>query len=435
VRLARWTEGVTSSRPGGVAATDWSLYVSESRRLSLQTKDRETGNAHAPLMLTDSCLAHYLIMWEDGLVSRGRMERRELEEWVAGSLSAARAAAYDDPDAACVLGPAEFPRVRLEDESIARAVAGETTPLVERWRLVDEKVRDGGFRTWSGSIHVSETESRVVTSRGLDVASRGTSLTWFVSVDGEIGAGHTARAFEPLIQYSTRLDRLMDHARRLREPGIPIPGGVRDVVLHPEVVETLVLGTLLHHLDGATVAHGEGRFRREGFVSGNRVLRDDFTLRLDPLIPLRSGSYRFTHEGLPAATCVYVERGCLITPVAGLKYARRLGMKPTPIPYALDTLFLEGPEPLSEGDAFAAAAGGALVLSVLGVHTLDAASGDFSLFAPQVLRLSPSGPKGRLRATISGNLFALLSSESLRLVRFQGEHVPGLWVRCRLDPR
>ena len=435
MRLSPWTEAVTSSRQGGVRATDWSLHVSESRRLSLQTKDRETGNAHAPLMLTDSCTAHYLITWEDGLVSRGSLERRELEDDAAVALTAARAAAYDDPDAAYVLGPADFPQVRLEDERIARAVAGERAPLFERWREVHEKVQSGGFSTWSGSFHVSEAESRVVTSRGLDVASRGTLLTWFVNVDGEIGAGHITRAFEPLREYSARLDRLMDYARRLREPAATMPGGVHDVVLHPAVVETLVLGTLLHHLDAATVAHGEGRFRRELFGSQKPVLRDDLTLRLDPLIPLRAGSYRFTHEGLPAAACTYVQHGRLITPVAGLKYARRLGSKPTPIPYALDTVFLEGPELLSEGDAFAAAVGGALVLNVLGVHTLDAASGDFSLSAPQVLRLGPSGPEGRLRATISGNLFGVLSSEAVRLVRFEGEHAPGLWLRCRLDPK
>src|SRR5262249_3478701 len=101
-------------------------------------------------------------------------------------------------------------------------------------------------------------------------------------------------------------------------------------------------------------------------------------------------------------------------------------------PAAMDTVFLEGPEALSYDEALDGSAGGALVLSVLGVHTQDFTSGDFSLSAPQTLSIGPAGLDGRLRTTISGNLFSLLRSSELNLVRFPGEHTPGLLVRCHL---
>ena len=47
----------------------------------------------------------------------------------------------------------------------------------------------------------------------------------------------------------------------------------------------------------------------------------------------------------------------------------------------MDTIFLEGPPATDLDDAVALADGGALVLSVLGVHTQDFTSGDFSLSA------------------------------------------------------
>jgi PmbA protein len=100
----------------------------------------------------------------------------------------------------------------------------------------------------------------------------------------------------------------------------------------------------------------------------------------------------------------------------------------------MDTLFFEGQASIGYDEALAAAAGGALVLSVLGVHTQDFTSGDFSLSAPQTLAIGRSGIEGRLRATISGNVFELLRAPELALVRFPGEHTPGLLVRCRLDP-
>jgi PmbA protein len=421
---------------GADAAVDaWSVYASDTRRVSLGIKDREIGNAHAPYTMVEGSAARYLIVWSDGRVSRGNFERRQFEEAPAQALAAARAAAYDDPDAAQVLGPAEFPEVRLHDPAAAAVASGDGARLSARLGWLRERVDAWEVETWSGSFGAAETRARLVTSAGLDVSGEGTTFGWHVTLDGEIGDGHGARAPESEGSFRSRMERLARTRRELARDAEPMEGGVHPLILHPDVVERLVLATLLHNLDGATVEHGEGRFRREQFGSGDAVLREDLTLRLDPLQPLRSGSYRFTSEGLPAARCTFIESGRLVQPLLDLKYARRLGLPPTPIPYDSDVLHLEGPQRLSFADACDRVGRGALVLSVLGLHTQDRGSGDFSLSAPQVLALGASGAAGSLRATFSGNLFDLLQDEATRLVEFEDEHTPGLLVRCRLDPK
>lgn len=431
--MERLLELLRSERVPRIRA--WSVYLNESQRLYLDTKDSETGNAHAPLGLSESLSARYLFHWEDGLVSHGNLERQQIEHEVSGAIDGARAAAYDDPDAAQVRGPAEFPEVPLHDPAVARVASGEVAPLLERLEEVRVRVARFGFRTWSGSFQANEARARLVTSAGLDVSGLGTYHGWYVSLDGELGTGWSGRVLEDRDGYAARLDRLVDHSLRLKQPGRTMPGDIFPVILHPDVVEELVIDTLLHNLDGAVVAHGEGHFRWEQFGSEEPVLREDLTLRLDPLKPLRAGSYRFTVEGVPAAPCTYIDRGRLRTPIVDLKYARRLDVAPTPLPYGLDTVFLEGPAPLAEEEALEEVGEGALVLNVLGVHTLDATSGDFSLAAPQVLRVESGRLGGRLRATLSGNLFELLRSSGLHLVRFEGEHTPGVLLRCRLDPQ
>jgi PmbA protein len=267
------------------------------------------------------------------------------------------------------------------------------------------------------------------------VRGRGTSAGWHVTVNGEIGDGFAARDLESDAAFDARVDRLLATARLLERDAPAMAAGTHRVILHPRVVESYALDTLVTNLEGSSVAHGEGHFRVEQFGSGVPVVRDDLTLRLDPLQAMKSGSYRFTREGLPAARCNYIERGCLVRPVLDLKYARRLGLEPTPVPYSADTLHLEGPPRLPFEAALEQADGGVLVLSVLGVHTQDSASGDFSLSVPQALAIAGAGFSGRLKATISGNLFELLNSEGLKLVGFEGEHTPGLSVDCRLDPK
>ena len=432
--LDRLRRALSTAKPDGCGVARWSVFASEIRRITLGTQDRETGSPHAPLTITDGLTARYRIVWDDGKVSRGAIERRGIESEPEIALAGARAAAYVDPDATDVLGPASFPEVATHDPGAAAIAGGAVEPFAPRLAAIRERVLRRDVRTWSGSMHAAAGSSRVLTSEGLEVEGSGTSAGWSASMDGEFGMGHSARRLEGFADFEARLDRLVEFVLALRAPAPPRGGGVVPVLLHPDVVEDYALTALLHNLDGAQVAHGTGAFRRSQFGSGVPVLREDLTLRNDPLLPMAAGSYRYTQEGLPSRECTFIDRGRLVTPLLDLKYARRLGLAPAPGPAAGDTVFLEGPRAISYDDALAKAAGGALVLYVLGVHTQDLTSGDFSLSAPQTLAIGAEGIEGRLRGTISGNLFELLRSEALALVRFPGEHVPGLLVSCRLDP-
>jgi PmbA protein len=419
----------------GATVREWSLCLQKGKRLGLGIKDREVGNPHAPLKLSESCGASYRLIWSDGRVSRGHLERRQLETEIEPALCAARAAAYDDPDAAWVLGPAPIPEVEMYDPGAAAIAAGDTELFARRLAVVRRRIDSAEVRTWSGSFSASESEARLVTSAGLDATARGTSVGWHVSVNGEVGDGFGARRTESDRDFEQRLDRLMQTSAQLAEEATPMEAGRLPVILDPGVVEEYVLHTLMQNLGGSTVAHGEGHFRLEQFGSSEPVMREDLGLRVDPLADWKSGAYRFTREGVPAAPTTFIAGGRLTQPMLDLKYAKRLGLAPTPLPSSHDTLHFEGPEPISLAEACGIAAGGALILSVLGVHTQDSSNGDFSLSAPQALRLGPGGYAGRLRATISGNLFSILTSDELRFVRFEGEHTPGLLFPCRLDPR
>jgi len=432
----RFVEALDSSRTAGGDIAAWSVHSSDTVRTTLATKDAQTGNAHAPFAGVDTASVSYKLVWDDGKVSRGSIESSALEGGIAEILRQARCHASDDPDAAYVLGPAPFPDVALRSDDARRIAEGHVEPWARRLTRIRAAVSARAFRTWSGSLSASSTVTRVRTSLGTEGSAVSTMASWWASFDGEHGDGWSARALEPEDEFDERLARACETAALLRVPADGGAAAIRPVLLHPSVVEALVLETLLHHVDGKTVHKREGWFRKEDFGSDTPALRADVSLRLDPLRPLEPGSYRFTHDGLPAGRCDYVHAGRLLTPVANLKYARALAIRPTPIPYGLDGLVLEAGAPLRIDEAYAEAApDGALVLAVLGVHTLDPASGDFSLSAPQVLRLAPNGPVGRFRATIAGNLLALLRSDALRAVAFPGERHPGLLVHCRLDPR
>ena len=430
MKLDPIVETLESVAVEGAMVEHWQLHGSDSRSFSLGIKDRETGNAHAPLSLAESSSVTYQLVWSDGLVCRGRLERHH-EPRVA--LEESRATAYDDPDAAYVLGPAEFPDVEIYDDETAAMAGGRSERIAERLQSVRESVDAGGVRTWSGSFSAGVSDSRMRTSAGLDVESRGTSFGWYVSVNGEAGDGFSARRPENDDAFAARLAQLMETAALISEDAAPLAGGVHAVLLHPRVVENYVLGTLLQNLDGSAVAHGESAFDRSGFRSERASLRKDIELSIDPLQAYRSGSYRFTGFGLPAAPCTFIEGGRLVRPILNLKYARRLDLDPTPVPFGNDTVRFGTPSRLSYKTALERT--DVVVLSVLGVHTQDRVSGDFSLSTPLALAVASGTPMGRLRGTISGNLWEILRSEEMIFVDVPNETTPGMIVVCRFDSK
>ena len=413
----------------------WSVHALSARSFSIAAKDGETGNAHAPATCSEGMSASWKIVWSDGRISRLGVDRSAFETNFQEWLRAAVAVAHDDRDATSVGAPSAMPDPALRSEDVESIARGDTAPLEAWLGAVRERIGPASARTWSGAIRASESESRVVTSAGLDVRAPSTLLSWHVTFDAESDCGHAWRTVGALDDGAVRLDRALETLRLLRT-GTEFRGGPETpVLLHPDVVARWVVPTLLRNLSGRAVARGESAFRVEEFREGAVVVREDLTIEIDPLRPLHPGSYRFTAEGTPAARVVLVDRGRLATPVLDLKYAKRFGMPPTPSPLGTDSVLLRGSERLTEAAALDRASGGLLAFRALGVHTLDPTSGDFSLSAPQSLAIGSNGPLGRARANLVGNLFHALRDPFLALVDVPGEPQPGILLRCRVDAR
>ncbi len=78
MEVDRFLSALASTRPDGAGVAEWSVYFGEYLSLELGIKDRQIGNPHVPLKLAESCGARYRLIWSDGKVSRGSVERRLL---------------------------------------------------------------------------------------------------------------------------------------------------------------------------------------------------------------------------------------------------------------------------------------------------------------------------------------------------------------------
>jgi PmbA protein len=205
------------------------------------------------------------------------------------------------------------------------------------------------------------------------------------------------------------------------------------VVFHPDFAEDMVDAYVIGNLRGSSVATGRSAFAREAFGDSEPVFREDFHFEVDPTVPFSSGSYRMTGEGLPARRTVYVSRGRLLRPIVGLKDARRLGMEPTTPPRGMESVVYGGRSARSFRRVLEGLERGALVMSALGLHTQDTASGNYSLTAPQALTIRGGRLVGHAKLTLSGNAFEQLRSPELGFVTFPGYRRPGLLVMAHVS--
>jgi PmbA protein len=151
----------------------------------------------------------------------------------------------------------------------------------------------------------------------------------------------------------------------------------------------------------------------EKIGSGSLSIVDDGT------IPWRTGSSSWDGEGVPSSRTVLMDRGVVSSYLYDLKYARRFKAKPTGnasrSPGSLPGVgfsnlhLLPGERKIK--DILSDNVGGILVSELMGVHTIDPVSGDFSLGIKGAL-IEGGGVPGRAVAgmTIAGNLVTLLEN-------------------------
>jgi PmbA protein len=194
--------------------------------------------------------------------------------------------------------------------------------------------------------------------------------------------------------------------------GHPLPTGRYTVVMGPEISSSIAC--VIGELFCASDIH-KGRSMMKGKLGGT-VASSAITLIDDARMPRRLGSSMFDGEGVPTGRTVLIESGVAKNYLYNLQYASKDGTSSTGsaargiggLPdVGLSNLVLQPGDETHES-LIKGVAAGFLVSELMGLHTFDPISGDFSLGAKGV-RIS-GGVLGEPVAgvTIAGNLLDLM---------------------------
>lgn len=380
-------------------------FFSESRSVGLRDGEPEEnayGSSSGIGIRTIARDGRQGVAYSNNL-SRGRLE--EILAWsCANCLSA-------EPEDHITLydGPIEADDASLEqyDERVATGidareavrVCQEMTDAARKRDASVESVRAAYWSDGSG-------ESFYASTTGASGWRRATSASCGVTVvlsDGEsfeMGSyGKHERFLEDLnpLRYA---ELAVDRTRRLLG-GAPLETGKYTLLLEAEVAGSLV--DEVGELFCASDVH-KGRSLMKGRL-GSSVAGTVVTLTDDARLPRRAGSATFDGEGVPTGRTVLIDAGVANAYLYNLQYAARDGVRSTgsasrglsSLPDVGTSNLVLAPGASSPEALLAGIESGFLVQELMGLHTLNPVSGDFSLGA-KGMRIR----NGRIAEPVSG---------------------------------
>jgi PmbA protein len=400
------------------------INMSERRSVGVGIRDNDVGSVYSPFSFGQGTGGGFLVQWQDGLLSRGNLDGNSLPI-IADLLANARAAAYDDPDAAQFLGPQTVHDVPLWSDDVPPLFDEQTSYMLNVVRELQQSASRYEANTLNGGVGASMGQSWLRTSHGLDLSTRSTGFSASASFDGLVGEGLGQRTVPTVEEIVGQIDLGGQYLQPLRTETNGIASGTHTVVLHPDVAYSLWSNYVWGNIGGGAVYHGQSPFTIEQFRDNERVFRRDLLVTVEPWEPLGNGSFGYTGEGLPSAPATYIERGRLTQPILDLKYARRLHLPPTTPPGGSHSIRMRCDTETTWQELQPTLGTAILVLGVLGLHTQDRSSGTYSLATSQALLVRDGELVGRVKATLTGNFFDQLRSDELQFVQFAGQPTPG----------
>ncbi|ADY54993.1 peptidase U62 modulator of DNA gyrase [Syntrophobotulus glycolicus DSM 8271] len=404
------TAGQKHSTGRGARIREWRTNISGEMVLSAGIKNNIPGSIYTPPSLKSIQRGNVYIVWNDGKCSYGTVEsifqnkgfdwEKQLDYW--------RMAAFEDIYIAGVPQPQPIPEVKVENRSIRELIDDDHEPVFARLQEILDRCPAGVHL--NANIMCSAGMNYVQSSTGLSVAYPDTAYALSWSLDSIVGNGFAQR--RPVTE--KEIAGLWGDSIRMNEAfqsrGNPV-GVETAVIFTPSVTGQFLAQYIMANFNGESVLEGQSRFSREQFRAGEQVFSSGLELEINPLLPERWGSYPLTSEGIPACRTPLIQNGALNSPFLTVKNAQRWGTEPTALPAGGAGLILKHRRTGTWQDVLKKIDDGVIVHSILGLHTQNPVTGEYSLSAPCSLRVIRGEITGKVDIKISGSFWEILKSE------------------------
>jgi len=267
----------------------------------------------------------------------------------------------------------------------------------------------------SGGVTCLSIIETVVNSRGIEYAEQSTMMHASMEaiakgIDVATGSEfHNSRLFRSDLQDVGKSAAVLARASR---DAAKAESGIFEVLLKPLAFMQLLEYSFVPSLSADNVQKGRSRLAT---IMGKKIASEDFFMEDDGLLSGGIGSSSFDGEGVPSQNTPLIENGVLRSFLYDSYTAGKVGERSTG--NAVRSGYTEVPKvgirnlvvSSSESRDLIEETKGILVNDLIGAHTANPISGDFSLEAKNSFLVTPDEtPKPIKSMMLAGNIFELL---------------------------
>jgi PmbA protein len=414
----------------GRSVNGFEISVGTSRNLSLEVKEQKIDSFKCSSPVGVSLRA--LKSGGMGFSYSTSMSDADLERMVDAALVSAENQTPDSWNG--FSSPAQFPAVpRLLDHGLAaidEQEKVERTMELERLTLaVDSRLK----RVRKASYGESEYEVYIMSSEGIEAGFRGTSVSASVSVVAEEG-DDSQMGWD--FGFGTHFSdiHIEEIAAKAASRALALLGARKIATMRcPVVLDNQVASDILEVLAPSFLAENvlKGKSMLAGRM-GDKVFSSSIRIRDNGLLPGGMATAPFDAEGVPQQDTLVVENGRLAQFLYDGYWARRDGAQSTgnstrggiksPPHLGISNFYIENGS-ISSADLLAGMDKGLLVTDVMGMHTANPISGDFSVGASGFYVENGVIAYPVKEIAISGNIIGLFGAVEMigNDLRFFGE--------------
>jgi PmbA protein len=404
--------------------TGWRFDLQQSNGLEIGLKNNKIGGPYSTPGYKQSISGELYLIWERRHFTSAKLDSQVTDHFDE-YMTLWQRTAYHDPDGAELYRPESLPTVPLADPTTTQVANGDFEPAFQLLDRGLQELKAAGISKVDAKFKCFESTRFLVGSNGLKVTYPQTPLEFYFSANDSYGEGYAEKRWPTEAELAKTINETARIGKLLQQTTDAKLAGTITLLLPPDIFEALLSEFLMTNLYGSLVVNRQSRFTAADFYQQRQVLREDLDLYANPLQPYRSFAYNCTSEGVPAQPQTFVRSGRLLTPILSLKYAKKIGMTPTALTGGSGFFLRSSRSQPTWDELIGQTERGLIVYSVLGLHTQDAGSGQFSLTADQCLLVEHGQITGKVKAVINGDFLGSLLREDSRFGIVAGEDNPG----------
>ncbi len=389
------------------------FVLSNSNSFSYGTDKNKSGSVYFPGSLNQDIGGMLYISWKNNnLISNIDLDNNKISN-LENIIEISKEQSYLDPFCPSEVKKSEYKNYESYDTNIENEIKNGSFSLFNQVKPVEKYFKNLGAKFVSAGVDYNLVNTYYVNSNGLDIKKQYTENSFSYYVDSTVGGGKSSLKALSKEEIDKRVDYNKDFFIGLSKKYNKNPK-TKNIILMPGVFNALNSFYISYNLNGENIYYKKSKYSYDDFKNGVQIFNNKYNFKKDPSIDWDVESSLITSAGRSCREYKYINEGKIYQPLLSERSAKMLDIENF-IPYQYGKKIIENPDGNLK-DLINSLENCYVLFDILGLHTQDPLSGNFSLTCSTGLYYEKGNPLGLCKGNIFGNYFDILSNPEIKII-------------------